>query len=436
VSTGAVHGSGGPPRGGRWTRLPGRLSTAARAALIVVLGMSVLAIFGGLVFLEWTVVTIGFIGLIGIALLVDIATAASQVVEGDDLRQLRTRRRLAVLELLTIVACFAGSWYVAGGWDVFVTLPEQLAFGLLWTATSAATVIIFRALRRRRGISEPPAPPSYHPEDSPEVAERFWSDRMMRHRWWICSLLLFFGLLGIAVATVLLGGDDPTVAMLILFGLLIPLLGGVAALASHWKVPLMSALPPRPLPEVRQIPLVVRFRPRLNVLRLASIVPIVLVPMCVAIAFEMSSGEAAIMSRGGAVAIAVVGGVVMLGTLAAAWRSGRVAVGVGPDGIWIVNFFHTHEIPWGQVAAVEAAPQRIARMLAIGVTGAIGQDVTLSSSHPLCVCLRNGEADPALVRRIRATASVDQDPERSRSYGELVVALRREAEAHGVPVRF
>jgi hypothetical protein len=41
-----------------------------------------------------------------------------------------------------------------------------------------------------------------------------------------------------------------------------------------------------------------------------------------------------------------------------------------------------------------------------------------------------------LTRRIRATATVDKDPQRSKSYGEFVVALRRKAEAHGVPVRF
>jgi hypothetical protein len=85
---------------------------------------------------------------------------------------------------------------------------------------------------------------------------------------------------------------------------------------------------------------------------------------------------------------------------------------------------------------VEAAPQRIATALAIGVAGAVGQDVALSASHPLCVRLRDGETDPVLAHRIRATATSNQDPQRSKAYGELVVAVRREAEAHGVSARF
>jgi Bacterial PH domain len=429
VSLGAVHGSGGPPRGGRWTRVAGRLSAAARVTLILVLAVSVLAIFGGLVFLEWTVFAIGLIGFVGVCVLVDLVTAATLVVEGDDPRQRRERRRLAVLELVAILACFAGSWYVAGRWDVFVTFQEQIAFGLLWTGSSAATVIGFHALRRRRGISEPPAPPSYAPEDSPEVAERFWSERTMRHRWWILNAYTFFGLLGILAAAIVIGKDNPTTAMLILFAALIPWLGGMAALHSHWKVPIMSALPPRPLPEARELPDMVRFRPRLNVVQFGAIVPIMLVPLYFAILFET-------MSRGAAVALAVLGGVIVVGTLIAAVWSGRLAVEVGPEGMRIVNFFNTHEIPWAKAAAVEAAPQRIATALAIGITGAIGQDVTLSASHPLCVRLRDGETDPVLARRIRATATSNQDPQRSRRYGELVVAVRREAEAHGVPVRF
>jgi hypothetical protein len=436
VNIGAGHDGGMPPRGGRWARLTRSLSTSASTALIVVLAVSVVAIFGGLVFLEWTLLVIGLIGFVGVCVTVDFVAAATLVVEGDDPGQRRERRRLAVLELGVILACLAGSWYVAAGWDVFVTFPEQIAFGLLWTGSSAATVITFRALRRRRRLSEPPPPPSYHPEDSPEVAERFWSDRAMRRRWWILNAYSVLGALGILAVAVVIGGDNPTAAVLVLFALMVPWLGGVAALHSHWKVPIISALPPRPLPEAGEVPEIVRFRPRLNVVRLAAIVPIVLVPGFVAIVFEASSGEAPIISRGAAMALAAVGGVIAVGTLVAVVWSGRLAVEVRPEGMRIVNFFNTHVIPWADAAAVEAAPQRIATALAIGMAGAIGQDVTLSASHPLCIRLRDGETEPVLARRIRATATSNQDPQRSRSYGEFVVTLRREAEAHGVPVRF
>jgi len=59
--------------------------------LILVLALSFLAILGGLPFLEWTVFAIGLSGFVGVAVLVDFAMAASQVVEGDDPRQPRTR---------------------------------------------------------------------------------------------------------------------------------------------------------------------------------------------------------------------------------------------------------------------------------------------------------------------------------------------------------
>jgi hypothetical protein len=392
VSFGALHGSGVPPRRGRWARTAGRLSTAAWIALLVVLGISMLAMFGGLAFLKWTVFTIGLIGFVGVCVLFDFIRAASQVVEGDDPRQRRTRRRLAVLELGAILACFAGSWYVAGGWDVFVTFPEQIVFGLLWTGSSAATVIAFRDLRRQRGISEQPAPPSYHPEDSPEVAERFWSDRAMRRHWWIIMAYGFFGALAIVVLAVVVGGDNPTAAVLTVFTLLVPLIWGLVALSSYWKVPLMSALPPRPLPEIQEVPDVVRFRPRLNAVRVLATVPTVLVPTYVGVAFELASGEAPIMPRAVAVALTVVGGVIMVATLIAAVRSGRLAVEANPEGIRIVNFFDTHEIPWEEIAAVEPAPHPIVRALAIGMAGAIGQDVTLSKWHPLCV--RVGDRGP------------------------------------------
>jgi hypothetical protein len=146
---------------------------------------------------------------------------------------------------------------------------------------------------------------------------------------------------------------------------------------------MMRQLPPRRLPVAGEVPGVVSFHPRLT-----------------------------------GVAVGV--------------RALRMRMDVGPDGLRIVNFWKSHDIPWASAAAVEDARSRLLNTLSIAVA-TTGQDVSPSLTHGICVRLKDGRGDPALAPRIRATVTVGVDPERSARYAALVVALRREAEAHEVP---
>jgi len=430
MRSGATEQDGEPPAGGR-RRRRATAGLAAWVAFLIALGLSLLAFMGGLVFGQTAVFTIGAVGLVALGLAVDLAMAASQVVEGDDPRQRRLRRLLAVGEVCTIVACFAASWWLSAGWDVYVSFPEQLLFGLLWIGSSAAAVTAFRGLRRHYGVSEPPAEPP-PPEVPPEVADRFWADRRMRRRWWGLNLYGVLALIASIFAGVLIGGDDYTAAILITFGLLVAL--GVPWLILHrrWHVPMMRQLPPRRLPVAGEVPGVVSFHPRLTGVLILLVAPPLFALLALGIVSELRSGPEPAISRTGAAAIFVACGLALTGVVAAGVRALRMRMDVGPDGLRIVNFWKSHDIPWASAAAVEDAPSRLLNTLSIAVA-TTGQDVSPSLTHGICVRLKDGRGDPALAPLIRSTITVGVDPERSVRYAELVVALRREAEAHEVP---
>jgi hypothetical protein len=401
------------------------MTEPAKRRLELALGLSLVSVFGGAFVIVFAAMFIGSDNLfsasvtafvlagVAIDLFFDLTASGA-----EDARARSRRRWLAIGEVATV-----------SGWVVFAwSLWQGVA---LWAAAaigSSVVVAACRLLRPKLGLPLPQAR-EQPPEVTADDARRFWADRGLRMRWW---LLVAFQLCGIGAAFMLgvvVAGETPAGTLGITALFLVPVGFISYYLHKRWQLPLMSALPPRPEPDAQDVPATVAFRPRgVNAL-LALLAPSFLFVMfaTIAVALGREGPEPAFGNGTTAVIVAATAAAVAL-SVAAYVRVRRMRLEVGPGGVRVVNFFGGSAFArWLDIARVEPSGPWARAGVAMAVAAVADLPDEFMSSRGMRIRL-----DEAHALRVEVTAFTD--PRRDARFQRVVVALRREGAAHGVPV--
>jgi hypothetical protein len=395
--------------------------TAVTLFLLVLVG-SILAFFVGLLIGELPVFIAGSAGFVGCGLIADVVGALRIGEPDEDPAQLRSRRRLAVAEVLLIT-----------GWVVLAFVAwfdRPLVLGTAWAVGVVVIVVVFRELRHASGIVDPEpetlqdAPPA---DFSPEQAEHFWRERNRRLLW--ATLMLFdvaaYG--GALLAGVLIGGDSAVAALGVSALLLVPITLVAWRLHKWLDIP-FGAIPPRPEPEETAVPQEVEYRVGLvNAALLPLAVAFVSIMLGAIAISEGRKGPEPAISSAAALLVAAATVLAVASAIAIFVRSRRMRLEVGPDGLRSVNFWSSRAVRWAEIERIEAASSP--GLTAVMTIASALAEQEAPGARALDVRLKDGGAVRVGVRNFA-------DPHRSAGFQRILVALRREAAAHEVPIRF
>jgi hypothetical protein len=308
------------------------------------------------------------------------------------------------------------------------TAPFAYAFVVSLVVLGAFGDVV-RRYDRRRAQREPVAgllTPVVHPELRQDEAAAFWARPHARLTWLLLSTFEAAGLFGGLVAGVVLGGDNPGVALLIVLLAVV-----VVGLVSWWLhvrtgMPVLTALPARPEPDAHDVPATVAYRP--------SVATAAAIPL--ALAFVGGLFGAIVVSEGrpGSAATAVIVttlglGAVGCGALFLGLR--RLCLDVRRDGVAVTNPLTRHVVPWPEIARVEATNEWW--LFAVVAAAATTSDTLAETPIPFPRGVRLRLQDG---RGIKVAAVLCADPNRNRRLQEALVALRRDAREHGVQVDY
>lgn len=399
-----------------------RLRRAALTVFFVVLVASVLAFFAGLLAQIWSLFVAGAVGFVGCALIGDVVAALTAEEPGDDAASRRSRRGLAVAEVL-----------LTFGWVVFALAAwhdRVVVLGLAWAAGIIVITLVFHELRSAHGIVEPEpdtladAPP---PDFSPAQAERFWRDRNARLIWGALMLFDVAAYGGALFGGILLAGETAAGAIGVTVLLLVPVALVSFGLHKWLDIP-FGAMPPRIEPDQADVPQQADYR--------VGFVTAALMPLAVAflplmfgaiVIGEGRKGPEPAIGSTGTVLVAAAMAASLVVAVAIFVRARRMRLEVGPHGVRVVNFWISRAVRWDEIERIYAA--RSAGLTATTAVGSAMGGVDIPDARGLRVALKDGGEVRVGVRNFA-------DPLRDARFQRILVALRREAAAHGVPTQF
>jgi Bacterial PH domain len=194
----------------------------------------------------------------------------------------------------------------------------------------------------------------------------------------------------------------------------------------------MSKIPARPRPNVRDVPDTVVYPAGVFNVVLVFFAPAFVSVMLGAIVVGLGlEGEEPSFGYGGAALVIAATVACVAGAAAAAVRVRRMRLEVSPEGLRVVNFWSGRSLRWDEIDRVETRAH-LALAVAVATVGAAAdRDIPVQSLRGVRVRLKDPRASPLGIGVVSLG-----DPLRDEHLQRALVALRREGEAHGVPVGF